>query len=145
MTMEIETAKKLGFIRPAKSMRVKDDQEDDFKKGLTFEKIPELLTRGHHVNEKRLGLLEERAEYSQYLVLPTKYPFPKVVRIMSIVVGFVSKMRKGRKMLGHLLAEGKLWFTIFQADIGNSVSEVDVDDLTLLSVVGVMTEQLDAA
>jgi hypothetical protein len=64
-------------------------KEDDCKK------IPELLTRGHHVNEKRLGLLEERAEYSQYLILPTKYSFPKVVRIMSIVTGFVYKVREG--------------------------------------------------
>ena len=54
----------MGFIKLAKSLRIKDDQEDDYKKGLTFEKIPELLTRGHHVNENRLGLLEERAEYS---------------------------------------------------------------------------------
>jgi hypothetical protein len=29
----------------------KKDQEDDYKKGLTFEKIPKLLTRGHqHFN-----------------------------------------------------------------------------------------------
>ena len=48
-------------------------------------------------------------------------------------------------MLGHLLAEGKLWFTIFQADISNSVYEVDGDDQNLLSIVGVVTEQPDAA
>ena len=121
MTMEIEAAQKLGFIKPAKSLRIRDEQEDDFKKGLTFEKVPELLTRGHHVNEKRLGLLEERAEFSQYLVLPTKYPFPKVVRIMSIVVGFISKLRKGRKILGHLLAEGRLRFSVFLADVDKEV------------------------
>ena len=42
-------------------MTIKNDQEEEYKKGLTFEKVPELLTRGHHVNEKRLGLL--RAGY----------------------------------------------------------------------------------
>ena len=110
---------------------------------MTFEKIPELLTRGHHVNEKRLGLLEERSEYSQYLILPTKYSFPKVVRIMSIVVGFISKVSKGRKMKGHLLAEGKLRFTVFQADVNSSLSGEDSYDLQ--PVVGVVTEQHDAA
>ena len=136
MTMEMEAAQKLGFIKPAKSLRIRDDQEDDFKKGLTFEKVPELLTRGHHVNEKRLGLLEERAEFSQYLVLPTKYPFPKVVRIMSIVVGFVSKLRKGRKILGHLLSGGRLRFTVFLADV-----EIDVlkDDCDVLLAQGAIT------
>jgi hypothetical protein len=85
----------------------------------SFEKIPELLTRGHHVNEKRLG---------QYVILPTKYYFTKVVRIMSIVTGFVSKLRKGRKMIGHLLAEGKMRFTVFQAVMDSYVLVADGDD-----------------
>ena len=126
-------------------MTIKNDQEEEYKKGLTFEKVPELLTRGHHVNERRLGLLEERAEFSQYLILPTKFSFPKVVRIMSIVVGFVSKLRKNRIMLGHLLAEGKLLFTVFQAVIGNTDVTADDDDQLPLHVVGVVTEQADVA
>ena len=74
-TMEIESAKKLGFIKQAKSLRIKDDKVI--------------------MSMKRLGLLKERAENSQYLIFPTKYSFPKVVRIMSIVTGFVYKVREG--------------------------------------------------
>ena len=106
--------------------RIKDDQEDDYKKGFTFEKIPELLTRGHHVNEKRLG---------QYVILPTKYSFTKVVRIMSIVTGFVSKLRKGRKMIGHLLAEGKMRFTVFQAVMDSYVLGLQYTSKILKSTI----------
>ena len=140
MKLEIEKAKEMGFIRSAQNLRIKDEQEEDYKKGLTFEKIPELLTRGHPVNERRLSLLEERAEFSQYLILPTKFSFPKVVRIMSIVVGFVSKCRKGRKMMGQLLAEGKLLFKIFQA---NTHLEDDKDGDGQPHIVGVLPEQHD--
>jgi hypothetical protein len=47
---------------------------------------------------------------------------------MSIVTGFVFKLRKGRKMIGHLLAEGKLRFTVFKAVMDSSVLVADGDD-----------------
>ena len=46
-------------------------------------------------------------------------------------------------MKGHLLAEGKLRFTVFQADVNSSLSGKDSYDLQ--PVVGVVTEQHDAA
>ena len=102
--MDIQLALKESYIKPAKDLRISEDQQEDFKKGLTFEKVPELFTRGHHLVETRLSLLEERAEFSQYIVLPTKFSFPKVVRITSLAIGFVSKTRKGKRTLGLLLA-----------------------------------------
>ena len=51
--------------------------------------------------------------FSQYLLLPTKFTFSKVVRIYSIICCFVSKARKNRKMLGSLLCESKLSFSVF--------------------------------
>ena len=92
---------------------------------MTFDKVPELLSRGHHISEKRLGLIEQRAEFSQYLILPTQFSFPKVVRIMSLVIGFVSKMRKNMRMVGQLLSEGQLWFTVFQTSIITSSNRED--------------------
>ena len=70
-----------------------------------FEKVPEILTRGHVVNERRLGLMEERANYSKYLLLPTKFSFPKVVRILSYVMSFICKARKNKGFAGDLLQE----------------------------------------
>jgi hypothetical protein len=53
-----------------------------------YEKIPEVLTRGHVVSTKRVDLLEERAAHAKYLLLPTKFSFPKTVRVYSVVFSF---------------------------------------------------------
>ena len=120
MTMDIQEAKDQGFIKSARELKIREEQEVDFKKGLIFEKVPDLLTRGHHVAERRLELLEKRAEFSKYEILPTKHSFPKLVRIMSIVAGFISKIRKGRKIREGLLREEQLWFGVFSTNIPTS-------------------------
>jgi hypothetical protein len=47
--------------------------------------------------------------------------------------------------LRHLLAEGKLRFTVFQAVMDSSVVVADGDDHPLQTAVGVVTEQPDGA
>ena len=67
-------------------------------------KYQNCLTRGHQISERRLNLMKERAKFSDYIVLPTKFSFPRVVRVMHIVIGFVSKTRRARRLCGKLLA-----------------------------------------
>ena len=57
--------------------------------------------------------MEERAAYAKYLILPTAYPFTKLVRVYSMVFSFISKCRKGREILSRLLAEGRVVFRMF--------------------------------
>ena len=57
--------------------------------------------------------MQERASVANYLILPTRYAFPALVRIHAIVFSFVTKCRKGRKILSQLLMEGKLSFQLF--------------------------------
>ena len=57
--------------------------------------------------------MQERASLANYLILPTKYAFPALVRIHAIVFSFVTKCRKGRKILSHLVMEGKLSLQLF--------------------------------
>ena len=140
MTMDMDTAMEQGFIKPASSLRINDEQENEFKKGLTFEKVPELLTRGHQVSERRLNLMQERAEYSDYIILPTKFSFPRVVRVMSIVIGFVSKTRRARRLVGKLLTEGKLTFSVFQTLIQDL--DMNKDDTPGMLVGAVVTEDV---
>ena len=64
--------------------------------------------------------IRARAEFSDYLILPTKYKFLKTVRLYGYVIKFVTKARKGRKFLGMLLGEAKLWFSIFTSMVDNS-------------------------
>ena len=47
MREEIDDVVEKGILTPAKSLRLTDEQENDYKKGFVFEKTPEILTRGH--------------------------------------------------------------------------------------------------
>ena len=85
MKLDLEEAVNQGFIKPACDLRMSPEEEQDYDRGLVFEKIPEVLTRGHVVTAKKVDMIEERAAHSRYLLLPTKFSFPKVVRIYSIM------------------------------------------------------------
>ena len=62
-------------------------------------------------------MMEERATVANYLILPTKYKFPVLVRIYAIVFSYITKCRKGRKILSQLLVEGRLFFQLFNATL----------------------------
>ena len=106
MTGDIGDAVDAEILKPATELRLNREHEEEFSKGLLFDSpIPEVITRGHAVNIGRVELLEERAQFSNYLVLPTKYSFPAVVRIYTYIMAFTSKCRRGRKFIGELLCE----------------------------------------
>ena len=119
MKMDTEVAVEHGYIKPANELRITEEEEDDYERGLVYEKVPEVLTRGNVVSAKRVDLIEERDAHSRYLLLPTKFSFPKIVRIYSIILSFVSKCRKGRVLLSKVLCEGKLWFSMFHARLND--------------------------
>ena len=102
------------------------DIEKDFNDGLIFGDKDDILTRGHPVQtaqiltEARIGKIQDRADFSNYLVLPTKFRFPVTVRIYGYVLNFVNKAMRGRKMSGQLLSEAKLWFSVMPNDIVTS-------------------------
>ena len=101
MRMDVEH----GFIKPASHLRMNPEKEDDYDRGLVYNKVPEILTRGHQVSQKRVARIEERVAYAKYLILPTAYPFTKLVRVYSMVFSFISKFRKGREILSRLFPE----------------------------------------
>ena len=121
MNKDLQESIQSEIIKPALELRINRELEDDYASGLMFDsQVPEILTRGHAVNEERVSLLEKRAQFSDYLVLPTKFPFVKVVRIYSIVMCFISKASKNRRMVGILLREAELKFSAFfsNSDMG---------------------------
>ena len=126
MLLDITEAVSKGFIKPASELRVSKEMENEFNEGLVFGDRDELLTRGHTVqtvnivSEIRVRKIQERAEFSNYLLLPTKYRFPATVRIYGYVLSFVKNARKGRKLLGELLREAKVWFSVFSTDLSSA-------------------------
>ena len=94
MNGEIASAIQAGILRPVSDLRLQTKEEqDDFQDGCVFDMVPEVLTRGHVLNQKRINLIQERASFSQYLMLPTRFSFRKTVRIYSYVFAFISKLR----------------------------------------------------
>ena len=133
MRMEIAEAVRQGFIKPVADIRITRDIEDDFKEGLMFSDKDDILLKGQPalsaniVTESRVKNIQERAEFSEYLILPTKFSFPSTVRIYGYVLTFIRKTRKGLKMLGHLLKEASLWFSVFSCDLNSTkISSVKV-------------------
>ena len=51
-------------------MNEEEKKVDLIKEGIIFEKVPELLTRGHVLNKERISKIEERAKHSDYVVVP---------------------------------------------------------------------------
>ena len=86
------------ILTPLESLSMPEDLKEDFEQGFVYEKTKDILTRGHIVtevhhgvtlNKERVDLVYSRAAYSGYLLLPTKFHFPAVVRIMGIVWKFI--------------------------------------------------------
>ena len=128
MRLDLGDAVSQGFIKPVSDIRVTKDIEEEFNEGLVFGDREELLTRNNPaqivnvVSENRVKKIQDRAEFSNYLLLPTKHSFPATVRIYGYVLCFVQKARKGRKLLGELLRSAKLWFSAFPSDFKNNTT-----------------------
>ena len=75
------------------------------------ERTPEILTPGHIVTiaTARVEKVQERQEFSNYLVPPNKHKFEKLVRILSLVRKFIVKCSKGR----YLDIQGATKFQMF--------------------------------
>ena len=58
----------------------------DFNEGLVFEKVREILTRGHVISEAGVGKIEDRTDLPQNVVLLTRFDFCKVARITNMVM-----------------------------------------------------------
>ena len=54
-----------------------------------------------------------------YELLPIKFSFSTNVRIYCMVISFVFKCRKNKKMVGAILREGELTFSVFLTQAGN--------------------------
>ena len=84
-----------GILTPAVNLRIIDEEEEDFNKGFVFEKTPEILTPGHItvLLNSRVENVKARAEYSQYLLSPTKFKFEKVIRCYAMVWRFIKSFK----------------------------------------------------
>ena len=122
MTWSVHKAVEQEVLKPVAELRLKKEEEEVFNEGCVFDRVPEVLTRGHVLNEKRVAKLEQRANHSEYLILPTKFGFRKLVRIHSYVFSFIQKLKqavkKRRPDLFNSDGQEKLSFSLFHISTG---------------------------
>ena len=118
MRLDTSEAVEKTFITPAASLKLSPDKSKDYSEGLVLEPdIPEVIVKGHcsHPGPElsvftstRRDLIAQRAEFSQYDpdLLPTKKSFPKMLRICTLVITFLTKLMKktGKSFKGSLLS-----------------------------------------
>ena len=102
MRSDLTDVLETGIMTPAANLRLKDDEENEFEKGLIFEKCPEILVRGHSafVND-RTEKLASRAAFSKYVMMPTKFSFKKIIRITAWMFKMFCKRNKHDEIGGH--------------------------------------------
>ena len=82
MRQEITMAVSSGVLKPVQDLRLSTKEDlDTYYDGCVFDQIPEVLTRGHVLNQRRISLIQERAKFSKYLLLPTQFSYRRTVRI----------------------------------------------------------------
>ena len=120
MRREIDDAIEQGILTPAVNLRMNDDEEDSFKKGLVFEKSQEILTRGHAVMlASRIEKVKERAEFSDYLLSPNKFKLEKFIRIIAIIYKFLNSF----KCLRYKFKKHENKFQMLQVSVEKSITE----------------------
>ena len=75
-----------GILTPASHLRIKDEDEENYRDGFVFEKTQEILTRGHVLSSvTRVDNVKLRAQAAKYVISPSKFKFVKTIRITAIV------------------------------------------------------------
>ena len=136
MTEPLERAIADGVIKPALQLRLNEEDKEDYQEGVIFDKVPELLTRGHVINEHRVSEIEKRARFSKYLIQPTKWGFKKLIQVMITVFKFLLKCKKGKPFNGPLLSNPvKKVPTLLTVTVGNAASVMEPFSLSEMHLV----------
>ena len=112
MTGTIEEASDKGLIKPAAALRMTPKEEDEYEKGMVLERTPELLIKGHVVTAERVAKMQERAEFSDYVIQPVKFDFRKIVNITAIVFKFIRILKE---KAGHTVTKSEKVYKNFSA------------------------------
>ena len=85
LPLDIDEVVDNGNIKQASKLGINPEEETDYDRGLVYEKIPEILTRGNLISRKRVAKIEERDAYAKYLILLTAYPFTTLVTCENVL------------------------------------------------------------
>ena len=102
MKLDLKECVENNILTPLEKLSMSDDMKEEFDLGFVFEKTKDVITRGYLVtktvcgvalNKERIDLVYSRAVKANYLLLPTKFHFPVVVRIHALVYKFIKSFK----------------------------------------------------
>ena len=113
MRGEVSDAIESGVLKPIRDLRGADERDtDEYKDGLVLG--GEISDNWCNVvNMTRVQQIQKRVEFSNYLIVPTKFGFQKLVRVLSIVMSFIGRCRKSKPILEE--SESRLKFSMFHS------------------------------
>ena len=86
MQKEISTLVREGTLTPISALTdIEEDDKSEYMEGIVIPHIPDTLTHRYATHPSKSAKVEARARHSQYIVFPTSFLFPKVVRIVSMI------------------------------------------------------------
>ena len=93
MKLPLDEAIKNEDIKPIADLKISNEEEKEYQEGVIFEKIPELLTRGHAINKQRVSEIEKRVIFSSYLVPPVNTNLKNYLKTVVMCFRFITKIR----------------------------------------------------
>ena len=96
MKEDFDDALEADVLKYAKNLRMSEEEEHEYERGLVFERCPEILIRGHCAYlSDRVQNLADRANFSDYIFMPTKFNFRKVVRVTALLFKYLRNTKSG--------------------------------------------------
>ena len=84
------------FSSMLRILRMSEEEEHEYERGLVFERCPKILIRGHCAYlSDRVQNLASRANFSDYIFMPTKFNFRKVVRVTALLFKYLRNTKSG--------------------------------------------------
>ena len=122
MRNDLEDAFEADILKPAKDLRLNNNEEEEYERGLIFEKCPEILVRGHSAfsTNIRIEKMASRAEFSKYIFMPTKFNFRKVIRVTATILKYMKVLNP------KMQSEEKHRFKMFITKKETSAQETQV-------------------
>ena len=123
MQQDVSQAVADGVLKPVSELRINEEKDcDEYKLGLLLDtEVPQIFCNA--ARPTRVDKIKQRAEFSNYLVVPTKFGFRKLVRVLSLVLKFVGKCRRKVPALVDMAetaeTEGKFRFSTFHVSPDN--------------------------
>ena len=140
MTGTIDDAVRNGILTPISKLRVKEEQEEDFNKGVIIEKSQEILTRGHQVLlNSRIENVKSRSEYSNYIIEPTKFKFEKSFNIVLIVLKFIRSFTVMKRRRATADIKFQMFISIKMSDSSEIDNKMSQPRIKMNSVTPIVT------